>query len=476
MMGVSPYMTRDQLLHIKSTGDTPEISARQQEIFDRGHSAEESARPIVENMLAEELYNAVATHTIDGLPLLASLDGITCGDDVIFEHKLWNKTLAEQIGRSDLSPHYYWQLEHQILVTGADHVVFVCSDGTEQQFAYMVYTPVDGRAEQLIAGWQQFAADLGSYEPTELVADAVAGPLPSLPAITYEMTGLSLSSNLSRYRAAAEILLERSRQPLITDQDFADREALCKQLKTAESRLKDLQAEVLGEVADIRRFTDELRDMADDFRMARLIGERSVKAEKDRRKLAMIDAARAALTEHCRNCDKSLGIHLPPVAADFSAAIKGRRSLASIQSAVNDELAAAKIRANSMENVGRANLRAYKEMAADSSHLFPDLSILVFSAPELFISVVRGRIDEYRRSEAARAERETIIDEHDIAAERDEAEICALIEQSAVIEISVAEYDRLIHRDRLLSRLEAAGVDNWIGYDDAIKIVESAAA
>lgn len=72
-----------------------------------------------------------------------------------------------------LEPHYYWQLEQQLLVSGAERVIFVCSDGTEQNFVSMEYRPVRGRAEQLIEGWKQFEADLEAYEPVEAVAEVV---------------------------------------------------------------------------------------------------------------------------------------------------------------------------------------------------------------------------------------------------------------------------------------------------------------
>ncbi|MCP5345143.1 MAG: YqaJ viral recombinase family protein, partial [Pseudomonadales bacterium] len=73
MMGASKYMTRDQLLHQKATGERPEISPGQQALFDRGHAAEASIRPVIEEIVGEELYPVTGT---DGGKLLASFDGI----------------------------------------------------------------------------------------------------------------------------------------------------------------------------------------------------------------------------------------------------------------------------------------------------------------------------------------------------------------------------------------------------------------
>lgn len=44
-----------------------------------------------------------------------------------------------------------------------------------------------------------------------------------------------------------------------------------------------------------------------------------------------------------------------------------------------------------------------------------------------------------------------------------------------VVEVTVIpkeDYERLIHDSNWLGCLEAAGVDNWIGYEDAIEIYE----
>jgi hypothetical protein len=39
-----------------------------------------------------------------------------------------------------------------------------------------------------------------------------------------------------------------------------------------------------------------------------------------------------------------------------------------------------------------------------------------------------------------------------------------------MVTITLEEYERLMDVDELLSALDAAGVDNWEGYDDAMEI------
>ncbi|MCW8965258.1 MAG: YqaJ viral recombinase family protein, partial [Candidatus Pacearchaeota archaeon] len=146
MMGCSKYMTRSQLLDLKKTGIAEEIDAHTQRLFDKGHAAEASIRQVVEKLIGADLYPVTGTETIDGTRLLASFDGITMLEDIVFEHKLWNKKLAADVVTESLDPHYYWQLEQQLLVSGAKKAIFVVSDGTEENMVFMWYEPQPGLA------------------------------------------------------------------------------------------------------------------------------------------------------------------------------------------------------------------------------------------------------------------------------------------------------------------------------------------
>ena len=77
---MSKYSTRDELLRQKATGLTEEVSPAKQRIFDAGHEAEALARPIAEGIAGTEFFPVVATREVDGMPLLASFDGIDLMD------------------------------------------------------------------------------------------------------------------------------------------------------------------------------------------------------------------------------------------------------------------------------------------------------------------------------------------------------------------------------------------------------------
>src|SRR5699024_3675867 len=91
VMGKSPYRKRADLIAERATGITPEVSAAQQTLFDRGHKAEAAARQMAEEILGEELFPVVGISD-DNPKLSASFDGLTMLGDTAFEHKLWNES------------------------------------------------------------------------------------------------------------------------------------------------------------------------------------------------------------------------------------------------------------------------------------------------------------------------------------------------------------------------------------------------
>ena len=101
-MGESKYVTRTELMRQKLTGMYQEVDDAKQALFDSGHAAENAARSIAEGIIGSELYPVTCSLEVDGLPLLASLDGLTM-DGIIWEHKLFSESLAADV-RSGNTP------------------------------------------------------------------------------------------------------------------------------------------------------------------------------------------------------------------------------------------------------------------------------------------------------------------------------------------------------------------------------------
>lgn len=420
VMGVSKFKSRSELLKEKATGLAEEVDAATQRRFDAGHAAEVAARELAEEVLGEELYPCVGTLEVDGLPLLASFDGINMNGDIVWETKLYNQDLAEAVDRAALPPHFWAQLEQQLLVSGAEKAYFTTSDGTKDKTVGMWYVSMPERRAQLMAALKQFKADLDAYRHEPEVIKPTAAPIKDLPAPVIRVDGnLALISNLEIFgENLTKFLADVNRKP-DDDQGFADAEAVVKTLRKAEDALKAAETEALSRVTsidDMRRTVANLHEMA---RGARLELERIVKAQKEKVKVDAVNAAKARIEAHIRLLNDGLGgLYIQGHAADFADAIRGLKTVKTMNSAIGDEVAKAMIDINNRAENVKINLVAIKKHG-DYQHLFPDLVQVATKTPEDFAALVSHRVAECKARDAERieAERQRIRKEEEARAE-----------------------------------------------------------
>ncbi|PWF25021.1 YqaJ viral recombinase family protein [Corticimicrobacter populi] len=408
MMAMSSKMTRNDLLRMKATGTEREYSDWvQRNLFDKGHEYEAAARTILERIIGEELYPTVGTDEETGL--LASFDGITMLGDAIYEHKMWNEALADATRANELPPEYFWQLEQQLLVSNADRAMFVVSDGTEENFVMMEYRPVPGRAQQLLAGWKQFAEDLQAYQPAEPELVVVGRAPENLPALRIEVTGMVTASNLREFKNHALAVIGSINRNLVTDQDFADAEKAVKWCGEVESRLAAAKQHALSQTASIDELFRTLDEISGEARATRLEVDKLVKAQKDVRRSEILTAAQHALANHVATLNKRIvPAVLPALDVNFALAMKGKRTITTLQDAADSELAKGKIQANDLADKITANLSTIR--ATGYAFLFADIATLAHKAPDDLQLLIAARIDTHEKDEAARleAEREKI--------------------------------------------------------------------
>lgn len=400
MMGVSKYQTRTELLTLKHTGIAPEVSASTQYIFDKGHATEATARAIVERMLDEDLFPVVGSEG----DLLASMDGMDMLETVLFEHKLWNESLAAAVLAVELDMHYVWQLEQQLLVSGAEKVIFVCSDGTEEKFVSMEYRAVPGRAKQLVDGWAQFKIDLAEFAPAA-AAEVVTGNAPDeLPALRIELTGMVTASNLEAFESSAMQVIGAVKTNLQTDQDFADAKKAVVWCGDVEKAVTEAKKQALSQTESIEVLFKAMDRVSAFARETRLKVDKMVKAQELSIKVEIKQAAELAFATHCATINARLGrVTLPAIAADFAGAMKGRRNLASIRDAVDSELARVKIEANAIAELIDANLVILRELNASHIGLFRDAQQIITKANDDFVLLVKSRISEHDAERVADA-------------------------------------------------------------------------
>lgn len=432
MMGASKQMKRTELLHAKKTGLDRDVSWWvQKNLFDKGHEAEALARPILEGRIGEDLFPVVGTEG----DLLASLDGCTILGDVLFEHKMWNEQLAADVRAGTLDPHYYWQLEQQLLVSGAEKVIFVCSDGTEENFVSMEYAPVPGRAATLVAGWKQFQADLQDFTPAEVVPEAVGKTPESLPALRIEVTGMVTASNLEQFKAHSLAVFGSINTELETDQHFADAEKTVKWCGDVEERLEAAKQHALSQTESIDALFRTIDEISAEARAKRLMLDKLVKARKlSIREDIVMDAAKA-LQVHIDQINASLGgkARMPAVPADFAGAIKGKKTISSLRDSADSELARAKIAASQIGDSVRSNLASLDELAADYMFLFNDVQQLVMKANDDLVALIKVRISEHQKTEEQKAEAQREqIRQQELKRIEDEAKASAPVEPAPV--------------------------------------------
>ena len=411
MMGCSPYKTRAQLLREMHTGVVPEVDIGTQKRFDNGHRAEALARPLAEEIIGAELYPVTGSEG----RLSASFDGLTLDERQGFEHKALNEALrsafaagADQDCR--LLPIYHRvQMEQQLLISGAERILFMTTAWSADEALLEEhdcwYTPDLELRQQIVDGWLQFEADLRAYVLPESSAEPPpVGKAPeTLPALRIEVTGAVTASNLAEFRETALAAIRSVNRTLKTDQDFADAERAVKWCSEVESRLRAAKEHALSQTASIDALFKALDDIGTEARAVRLDLDKLVARRKTEVKEEAVSSARRSLEQHVAALNAEIApMRLPTVPADFAGAIKGLRSVASMEDRLHSLLASAKVACDAQARGIRTNLSAFKEQAADFEFLFVDLSQIVHKAPDDFAATLTARISAHKAAEAAR--------------------------------------------------------------------------
>jgi len=414
MLGVSPYKTRSQLLHELHTGLTPEVDQATQRRFDDGHAAEAAARPLAEQIIGEDLFPVVGS---DG-ELSASFDGLTIDDRIVWEHKLMNVDLAYSLADGVIPDQYHPQLEQQLLVSGAEKVLFMGTSLDRTAMEHVWYYSNPALRQRLINGWKQFAEDLANYKVPAVTIEAVGRTPETLPALHIEVTGMVTASNLAAYKEHALAVFAGINRELVTDQHFADAEKVVKWCGDVEDRLEAAKQHALSQTASIDQLFKAIDDISAEARRTRLELDKLVKGRKEALRVEIVTEGALALATHLEALNTRIGKpYMTAVPADFAGAIKGKRSLESIRDAVNTTLANAKISANAIADRIQINLKALSELEADYAELFPDVAQLVLKDGYDLTELINGRIAAHKLKEAQRLERARLAEEERVKAE-----------------------------------------------------------
>lgn len=408
MMGVSPYKSRTELLHQLWSGLQGEVDEATQRRFDDGHRYEALARPLAEQIIGQELYPVVGSEG----RLSASFDGLTLDESIAFEHKTLGNdlraALAPSANGADLPAHYRIQMQQQCMVSGAERVLFMASkwDGDSLvEELHCWYDSDPDLAKQILVGWEQFEKDLAAYQPQAQEQPKVGRAPESLPALRIEVTGAVTASNLAEFKAHALAVLAGINRDLTTDQDFADADKAVKWCADVESRLAAAKEHALSQTESIDALFRALDEISAETRTVRLELDKLVTKRKAEVKEGIVRKARQDYEAHIEalKADTS-GYWIALTPPDFAGAAKGKRTLSSLQDAVDTVLAQAKIQADASARSIRAALACINEESAGFEFLFADRAALIGKPAEDLRVLVRARIAEHQAAEAKRTE------------------------------------------------------------------------
>lgn len=488
MLGLDPKTTRTQLLHMKSTGAEKEFSDWvQKNILDYGHEVEGLARQHIEVLLDNDLYPVTGA---DG-HLSASFDGLTIFEDVGFEHKQWDETLADSVSNKIVPDSNMPQIQQQLLVSDAEKIIFVVSNGTKEKMVSMDVYPDKKWFKRITNGWEQFKKDLAEYKPRELAEKPEANAIMQLPALSIEIKGEVIASNLPKFKEDAESFIANINTDLKTDNDFANAEATVKFCDETEKKLELAKKSALAQTASIDEVMRTIDFIKDQLRTKRLDLNRKVTTEKTKIKDAIITDTKKLFVSHLEKLnDEFKGyVTLDAGYPDFVSAMKNKRTLESLHNAADTELARCKIAANEIASHIRANLAIFHDLAKDNKELFRDLQSIIYKAKDDFELLIKTRISEHEKSVAAAAQKKIEDDKKaeelakqktaDNSPKNQETKLAGRISAPSKpigetpVTISEKEYQQLKDDSSLLHCLLNAGVDNWSGYDSAIEDYEN---
>lgn len=441
MLGVSKYKTRTQLLNEAHTGLTQDINSATQKIFDAGHRFESLARPLAEAIIGEELSPVIGSNG----KLSASFDGLTLLEDIAWEHKTLNQNIMDCVTVFDLDEMYLVQMEQQLLVSGAEKCLFMASkwDGDEiQAEKHFWYEPSAERRQQIIDGWAQFEIDLANYVPVEVVELPKAQAIMALPSLAIAIKGEVVASNLAEFKEAATEFIANIKTELVTDQDFVDADKMVGFLDDAEKNIEAAKTAAISQTASIDELMRTMDFIKAQLRDKRLIIEKLVKSEKENRKLNILNVALSLFNAHIEAINADIkpirGVFTQP---DFAGAMKGKKTLTSMQDAVDTCLANAKSNADAIARDIRAKQVWLKENADGYQMLFADIQTIIHKPMDDLQVLVKSRIAEHKEAEAAK-EAKIIADANASALEK--VRLAELAKEREAVAILQAEHEAML--------------------------------
>ncbi len=259
--------------------------------------------------------------------------------------------------------------------------------------------------------------------------------------LAIRLTGDITHSNFPAFKERALALIAAADKPLVSDQDFAEAEQTIKSCKIAEDSIKSAKGDALGQTINIRKLFADMDEVSSALRKTRLSRTKEVKAEKELRKLAVIDYGVNQLTGSVNKISielREISLVFKIDRSLFQKAIAGRQSIDIMKERVEDVLRDERSRLDELRMLVVMNLATIEETEKKFHGLFPDKNSLIDKSTVELAAIISGRVagaklDEQKKKEAARIAAEKKSNDEMVAAAKKEDEEKTAVNESPMV-------------------------------------------
>jgi len=245
-----------------------------------------------------------------------------------------------------------------------------------------------------------------------VIGEAVSAELP-MPAVIAE--GKLVTSNIGEITPRFDKYLESINTELATDQDFANAKEDAKQCRAMAKKLRSVSEQILSQMVSIAEVQATLKHYEGLMDSKGLSLEKLVKAQTDLIKKTAITDAINAFYDHVNECTKTHGLPIDYSRPDFAGAIKGVRTVESMQSRINDLLASQKASVTGDTKDINTKLAYIDEAIKGHEHLHDRSALVTKDLDYIKLHIESVAAEETARLEKIKADAEAAAEKKRIA-------------------------------------------------------------
>lgn len=223
----------------------------------------------------------------------------------------------------------------------------------------------------------------------------------TLPQIRVEVVGAVQSSNLSDFAATVREQLGKIKTELVTDDDFAEAESVVKACKSAESKISEAKEDAISQTKDIADLLATMDSIKADVAAVRLNLEKKVKTEKDARRSKIVNDGISYIESAVMA--SAIGEGFAYNRNAFADAVKGKKTLESMKSAVSDVSEKIAIDLKAADDIYKQNIAAITLSEDEYTGLFPDKKHLSLKHPDTVSAIIESRIASFKLAQEKKA-------------------------------------------------------------------------